>query len=124
MTDVDGSGASVPDPHVDPVAYVARLAYKPGWHFKVAGPLGRFLCVHTETPDSANPSRTRWTQHQFELPPPCGEREFARWVFDRLLLCELHEAGEFFRIDGFAPYFPHHQDEGSPYELVDRWPNP
>jgi hypothetical protein len=58
----------------------------------------------------------------FELPDgSLAEREMARWVFDRLLLCEQHEAGEFFRLDGFRPFLPNHQDEGSPYERVERW---
>jgi len=107
----------------DPLAgFVASLAYKPGWRFKLAGPGGRWLCVFAETPDSQSPDRTRWTQHMFEFPDPLPDgRTLARWVFDRLLLCELHEAGEFFAVDGFHPFFPHHQDEGSPYELVERW---
>lgn len=101
---------------------VAGMAYKPGWVFKVAGPLGRVLCVFATTPDSLAPWQSRTTQHQFPLPDDdLDDRAFVRWVFDRLLLAELHEAGEFFTVDGFAPFFPHHQDEGSPYELVDRW---
>jgi len=98
------------------------LAYKPGWSFKVAGPNNRFLCVFATTQDSTDPTRTRCTQHMFEIPDDLNdERLIARWVFDRLLLCELHEAGEFFKIGSFAPFYPHHQDEGSPYELVNRW---
>lgn len=98
-----------------------HLAYKPGWTFKVAGPLGKFLCVYATTPDSLNPSRTRTTQHQFEIPDIAG-RDLVRWVFGCLLQAEQHEAGEFFTVDGHRPFFPHHQDEGSPYELVERWP--
>lgn len=101
---------------------VTRLGYKPGWTFRVGGPGNRFLCVFAVTPDSLNPSRQRTTQHMFEMPAgPLPDREMARWVFDQLLLAELHEAGEFFQWDGRRPFFPHHQDEGSPYELVDRW---
>lgn len=102
---------------------VASVGYKPGWTFKVAGPLGRVLCVYATTPDSLAPERHRTTQHQFPLPvdDDLDDRAFARWVFDCLLLAELHEAGEFFAVAGFRPHFPHHQDEGSPYDLVDRW---
>lgn len=109
---------------VDPRAVVASLTYKPGWTFKVAGPSGRFLCVYATTPDSQHPDRSRCTQHQFELPAVTGHRELVRWIFERLLLCELHEAGEFFAVDGFRPFYPHHQDEGSAYELVERWESP
>ena len=37
------------------------------------------------------------------------------------LQAELHEAGEFFELGGHRPFFPNHQDEGSPYERVERW---
>jgi len=96
------------------------LSYKPGWTFKVAGPNGRFLCVYATTTDSNDHTRTRITQHQFEIPDLEG-RDLIRWVFDRLLDCERHEAGEFFTADGFAPFYPNHQDEGSPYAHVERW---
>lgn len=95
---------------------VATLAYKPGWRFRIGGPLNRFLCVFATTPDSMNPGRERTTQHMFEMPDALTER----WVFDRLLECELHEAGEFFQVGKRRPFYPHHQDEGSPYELVER----
>jgi hypothetical protein len=98
------------------------LAYKPGWNFKLGGPHNRYLCIFATTPDSSDVSRSRCTQHMFELPSePTTDRAFARWVFDCLLLCELHEAGEFFTVDGVKPFYPNHADEGSPYELVDRW---
>ncbi len=99
-----------------------RLSYKPGWKFKMAGAGGRSLCIYARTDDSLNPSRQRTTQHQFEMPDGgfADDRELARWVFDCLLLCEQHETGEFFALDGFKAFFPHHQDEGSPYEIVER----
>jgi len=103
------------------VTALPAVSYKPGWSFKIAGPEGRFLCVFATTTDSADHSRTRCTQHQFEMPVGLDERQFIRWMFDRLLLCELHEAGEFFAVGGRRPFFPHHEDEGSPYELVERW---
>lgn len=105
----------------------ARLSYRPGWSIKVAGPGGRYLCVMAVTADSQVPGRTRHTQHLFCLdgtdthpPVPDGERDAVRWVFDRLLQVERHEAAEFFTVDGAAPFFPYHGD-GSPYEHVERW---
>lgn len=100
---------------------VAHLAYKPGWVFKIGGPLGRYLCVFATTPDSLNPTRNRTTQHMWEIPERLDDQTFYRWVFDRLLDAERHEAGEFFKVGQHRPFFPHHQDEGSPYELVERW---
>lgn len=106
-------------------SHVASLSYKPGWSFKKAGPLGRYLCVYARTPDSSNPARVRTTQHMFEIPEHLTDRrDFARWAFDCLLLCEQHECGEFFRIGSERPFMPHHQDEGSPYVRVERWESP
>lgn len=101
-------------------ALVGSLTYKPGWTFKLGGPLGRSLCVFATTPDSNDPARTRTTQHMFPIPVLADEAAAVRWVFDRRLDCELHEAGEFFRVAGYRPYLPNHQDEGSPYVLVER----
>lgn len=98
-----------------------RLGYKPGWSFKVAGPGGRWLCVFAATTDSLHPDRHRVTQHMWEIPDGLDERGMARWVFDRLLDAERHEAAEFFRWDGHMPFWPNHQDEGSPYDHVERW---
>lgn len=106
---------------VDPAAVIASITYKPGWTFKLAGPLGRYLCVFANTVDSQQVDRYRTTQHQFRLPDELADRQaLIRWLFDCLLLCELHEAGEFFQVGSFRPFFPNHQDEGSPYELVQR----
>jgi hypothetical protein len=106
---------------LDPAGLVATITYKPGWAFRLGGPGNRYLCVQATTPDSTQPERARTTQHMFELPQIDDPRSFYRWAFDQLLLAELHEAGEFFTVSGHRPYFPHHQDEGSPYELVERW---
>lgn len=101
---------------------VGRLSYRDGWQFKMGGPGGSVLCVYAHTVDSQARHQRRFTQHQFPAPDGLGdEHAAARWIFDRLLLVERHEAGEFFAVDGRFPFFPHHQDEGSPHELVDRW---
>lgn len=107
-------------------AFVSSLRYKPGWSFKIGGPLGSMLCVFARTPDSQRPGAERTTQHQFALPAWAtpGPR-LERWVFvDCLLLAELHEAGEFYAVGDRRPFYPHHQDEGDPYALVDRTETP
>lgn len=101
---------------------VASLRYKPGWTFKLGGPGNRHLCVFARTPDSLRPGCERTTQHMFEIPARVGEpQEFARWVLDCLLLAEQHETCEFLQVDGQRPFWPNHEDEGSPYERVERW---
>lgn len=112
---------------MDLPALVGAIRYKPGWTFKIAGPLGSMLCVFARTPDSQHPGTERTTQHQFKIPNwDLDGRTPSRWIFDCLLLCELHETGEFFQVGNHRPFYPNHQDEGSPYELVERsepsWP--
>ena len=107
-----------------PASIVSTLRYKPGWTFKIAGPNGSKLCVFATTPDSNNPARDRCTQHQFDLPGPLPLRDFMLWIDGCLDLIDRHERWEFLRIDDFAPFYPNHQDEGSPYELVERWEHP
>lgn len=114
MTSPEG-GASVP-PSL--TSLVSKLSYKPGWVFKIGGPGRRYLCIYATTPDSNNPTVERTTQHMFEIPDDLDDP--VRWIFDCLLQCETHETGEFYQVDGFRPFFPYHQDEGSPYEIVDR----
>lgn len=106
---------------LDLVALVSGITYKPGWVFKVGGPGRRFLCVFATTPDSLSPGTMRTTQHMYEVPDVADERDFVRWVRDCLLLAERHECCEFLQYRGARPFFPHHQDEGSPYDLIERW---
>lgn len=106
-------------------AVLPTVTYKPGWRFKLGGPLNGFVCIYATTPDSWHPQRSRCTQHQFAIPDHIDTRQaFTRWLFDCLLLCEQHEVGEFLTVAGHRPFYPHHQDEGSPYELVERWETP
>lgn len=100
---------------------VAALAYKPGWRFKRGGPGGSMLCVYAHTPDSNDPGRERWTQHQFTIPDDLSDRDAIRWVRECLIAVETHEVGEFLTVNGHRPFMPNHQDEGSPYAAVERW---
>jgi len=103
--------------------FVATLAYKPGWKFKLAGPGGRWLCVYASTANSLHQDRQRLTQHQFEFPDPLPPREeLCGWVLDRMLQIERHEASEFLAFAGHRPFWPNHGDEGDPYACVEHWP--
>lgn len=106
---------------MDPARLVAALAYKPGWRFKIGGPLGRYLCVYALTVNSVQQTTERLTQHMFEMPSFDDDHDFYRWVRDRLFQIEQHETCEFLAVAGHRPFYPHHNGDGSPYELVERW---
>lgn len=97
---------------------IPKISYKPGWSLRLGGPGNRFLCIFAQTPDSLSPARTRTTQHMFEVPPVLADP--VRWVLDSLLMAERHEACEFYRVGDERPFWPNHQDEGSPYTIEDR----
>ena len=111
-------GATMTPPAMSLEDLVGSVSYKPGWKFRLGGPGNRFVCVFATTPDSRDPSVERTTQHMFEPPADCDD--LVRWLFERLLDAERHETGEFYKINGSAPFFPYHQNEGDPYTFVDR----
>ena len=102
-------------------AALKEFSYKPGWTIGVGGPGGRYLCIMAVTDNSVDPSQRRTTQHMFERPDGLDGRAWVRWVFARVLDAERHEAAEFFKFNGTPVFYPHHQDEGSPYAHVERW---
>lgn len=106
---------------MDPARFVDSLSYKPGWRFRIGGPHNSMLCVYALTSDSSIPTRERVTQHQFTI-PDLDYHGLCRWVRDRLLDIERHECCEFLTIYGHRPFYPNHQDEGSPYADVEHWP--
>ncbi len=112
------SDATIPD-------VVASLRYKPGFAFKMGGPDTRYVCAFATTPDSNNPSVSRCTQHMFELPDAdLRGRDAVRWLADKLHHdVEWHEFGEFFTVSGHRVFMPNHQQEGDPYQRVERWEN-
>lgn len=102
---------------------MASLVYRPGWVFKLGGPGREMLCIFARTADTLHPERQRTTQHQFAIPAEAAGDlpAFARWVLARLMQVERHEAAEWLQVAGRRPFWPNHQDEGSPYEPVERW---
>jgi hypothetical protein len=48
-----------------------------------------------------------------------NERSWRRWLLDRLLKVETHEACEFFQLDGERPYAPHHGPGWDPYMVIE-----
>jgi hypothetical protein len=72
--------------------------------------------------DTYHPDRgeTYRVQHYFPVPPAAyDERSWRRWLLERLIEVERHEACEFFQIDGRRPYAPHHGPGNDPYIVFD-----
>lgn len=113
---------------------VSRLSYRPGWAFRlgeidrdrdsegnVVG-AGLTLDVITRGYNSYRPSdgETYRVHHYFIVPAATyDERAWTRWLFDRLVDVETHEAMEFFKIDQRRPYAPHHQPGHNPYTVIE-----
>ena len=113
---------------------VQHVTYKPGVKIKLydgdrphehlAGGSGLTLIIEIDhIPDSTNPNRDVGLTHYFAVPPAMYDREtWERWILDRLIEFETHEAMEHFKVDGWAPYFPPHGDQNgrSPYTIERR----
>lgn len=101
---------------------VAGLAYKPGWRFALIEAPSREIwwprpgvdlvfMLEYAAADSSDPARIIPIQHQFDVPPaPAGSWE--RWLLDRILDAEHHEAMEFFTVSGRRPFYPIHDGPG------------
>jgi hypothetical protein len=116
------------------VDVVGRITYKPGWkilladivrvHEHLAGGSGLTLIIENDSvPDSTDPSKQVGLTHFFVVPPASYDAEtWERWVLDCIIQVESHEAMEFFKVDGWAPYFPPHGPANgrSPYTIERR----
>lgn len=111
---------------------VGDLTYRPGWRFRLASDFprdqdpesgevtgrGLTFIVTTVGYDSYHPDRgqTYRVNHFFPVPPATYDvRSWRRWLLDRLLEVERHEACEFFAIAGQRPYAPSHGPGNDPY---------
>jgi hypothetical protein len=109
---------------------VERLTYKRGWYFYLQELVregqgetlsqGLTLNITVRTTNSVD-GEPIGIAHYMPVPPATyDEWSWKRWLFDQILLVERHEAMEFFKIDGYAPYFPDHGPGESPYRLTER----
>lgn len=102
---------------------VASLAYKPGWKFMILdmdrgqGCAGTTLAITTTQPDSWDHTKTVPLWHSMPVPAAAyNEQAWTRWLLEQILLVEKHEAMEFFKINGEAPFFPSHGPGWHPYD--------
>lgn len=109
---------------------VHSLSYKPGWEFSLEnmdrgqGSEGLTFIVTTLTHESLYDGNRRafreWpvirVNHFFIVPAAAYNRNsWMRWLLDRIIEVETHEACEFFKIDGERVYAPHHSEGEDPY---------
>lgn len=103
---------------------VAAATYKPGWTFQLAdvdrgqGCGGLTLMIGARVPNSLEPSGSVDVLHLMPVLPAAYNREaWEYWVFEQILMVEQHEAMEFYRVNGEAPYFSDHGPGMNPYAL-------
>lgn len=104
---------------------VAKLHYRPDWKFELTdqhdrgqGSRGLTFVVVSQGYDTYNPERgeTYRVQHFFPVPPAAYNRaSWRRWILDRLIEIETHEACEFMVVDGERPFAPIHAPGHDPY---------
>ena len=106
---------------------VNRMSYREGWTFTLHDRYDRgqrssgltFTAVGTY-PDTYTPENIIRVAHLFPVPPAAyDERSWRRWIFERILEIERHEAMEFFKIDDKRPYAPHHGPGNDPYIIFE-----
>lgn len=135
--------------YADLQAAVTQLEYKPGWAFRLHnGPTMSSTCtrsagtapwwqVSTSTAqgvillpplflvicalvtDSSDPGRQISVEHPFAVPPEGSPVTAARWLLDRILDVERHEAMEFFAIAGKRCFYPEHGPGAALYAIRD-----
>ena len=90
-------------------AELARITYRPGWTFEAyQGPWeGQHLVIRAEVVNAFNPATTVTLDIHSMLPPIPDAAYLHRWLAWRLARIEVHEAREFFRVDGKPPFDPH-----------------
>lgn len=104
---------------------VNHCTYRPGWQVNLydgydrgQGSVGTTLVITTATVNSYRPEQPIYVNHLFVVPAASyDQRSWQRWLFECFHQVELHEAMEFFTIDGAKPYAPSHGPGNDPYLL-------
>jgi hypothetical protein len=116
---------TAPYPH-DLAALVDECEYRRGWRVKLVdtdrgqGSKGLTLIITAIVQDSLNQDELIGVNHLFIVPAASyNRRSWMRWLLDRFLDVESHEACEYFRIGGERVYAPHHSEGEDPYTIFE-----
>jgi len=104
---------------------VSRLTYKANWCFNLReidrgqGSEGLTLTIQVVGPDTYHHEINRGVLHFFIVPAASyNEQSWRRWLFDRVIEVETHEACEWFVLDDdFRPFAPNHGPGHDPYTV-------
>lgn len=101
---------------------VAHTRYKKDFRFALkqhtddGGANFLALSIIAMTDDSIREGQRRGTQHLFIVPPATYNRaNWIRWVYERVVDVERHEAAEFFRVGEERVFPPLHGNGNDPY---------
>lgn len=107
------------------LALINRVEYRPGWRVAMAEEDGvKLLHIYAKGFDSYHPERgeTYRVLHSFQIPPATyNEQSWTRWLLDRYIDVETHEACEFFKVTAASgtwahrPFAPNHGPGWNPY---------
>jgi hypothetical protein len=106
---------------------VRACKYREGWKFVLKPDSdrgqeseGTTLEIIIDCVDTYAPDQDIRIRHLFIVPAASyNMRSWRRWLFDRILDVEKHEAMEFFQIDGARPYAPNHGPGHDPYIIFE-----
>lgn len=103
---------------------VEKLTYRRGYAFELEhldrgqGSEGLTFKVLSDQFDTYDPDRRLRVWHFFPVPSAAYNRQsWLRWVLDRLVEIETHEACEFMVVDGQRPFAPNHGPGWDPYTV-------
>lgn len=103
---------------------VNRVTYKPNWRIwleeidRGQGCGGLTLMIAATVKNSNADGDVDILHLMPVIPAAYDEETWTRWVLDQILLVERHEALEFFKVDGEAPFFPEHGPGRDPYTVA------
>lgn len=98
---------------------VEEVEYRPGWDTNLVEDDGVLKLEITSLGyDTHHPERGENYRviHSFMVPPATyNAQSWTRWLLDRFIDVETHEACEFFRVGGKQPFPPNHGPGWDPY---------